>query len=167
MGSGKSTIGKNLASSLGFPFLDLDHHFEERYRISILDFFDKYDENLFRSMERDLLHETIAFDDVMISTGGGTPCFFDNMNFIRQHGIAVYICWPADLLAERLQNLRKKRPILKDVDPEFLPEKISEHLAEREFFYSQADIIIDAGDFSPQQLTEILLKKLAGFRDRG
>lgn len=167
MGSGKSTVGKNLASCLGFQFLDLDHHFEERYRISILDFFDKYDENLFRSMERDLLHETGEFDDVLISTGGGTACFFDNMKFIREHGIAIYIRWPAGMLAERLQNLRKKRPILKDLDPESLPEKISEQLAEREFFYGQADIIIDAGAFSPQQLTEILLKKIADFTDRG
>ncbi len=163
MGSGKSTIGKQLASRLGYPFLDLDQHFEERYRISIIDFFEKYGELLFRNLERDLLHETRVFDDILISTGGGTPCSFDNMKFIRDYGIAVYIRWPVKLLAERLQNLKKKRPILKDLDPGALQEKIKEHLAEREPFYNQADIVIDAGDLSQPQLIEILLKKMEEF----
>ena len=82
MASGKSNLGQLLAEKLGYSFIDLDYLFEERFRISVLDFFEKYDEDGFRKIERSILHETLEQDDVVISTGGGTPCFFDNMHFI-------------------------------------------------------------------------------------
>src|ERR1039457_4700587 len=90
MGSGKSRTGSEVASLLNWQFTDLDDLFEERYKISVLDFFEKYDEASFRNIERNLLHDTIDNDNIIISTGGGTACSFDNMDFINLHGTSVY-----------------------------------------------------------------------------
>jgi len=85
MGSGKSRTGGEVAAKMDWRFTDMDDLFEEKYRISVLDFFEKYDENSFRNIERKLLHETILEDNMIIATGGGTPCFFDNMDFINNN----------------------------------------------------------------------------------
>ena len=141
MASGKSNLGRILAGKLGYRFIDLDWLFEERYRISVLDFFEKYDELVFRKIERLLLHETIDLEDVVISTGGGTPCFYDNMDFIRQAGLSVYLLWDVPALVGRLKMVKRKRPLLKDIPPAELEEKVSAQLAQRGFFYNQADIV--------------------------
>ena len=82
MASGKSNLGQILAEKLDYSFVDLDYLFEERFRISVFDFFEKYDEDGFRKIEKSLLQETTGWDDVVVATGGGTPCFFDNMRVI-------------------------------------------------------------------------------------
>ena len=84
MASGKSNLGQILAEKLGYAFVDLDYLFEERFRIRVLDFFEKYDEKGFRTIEQSLLHETTGWDNMVIATGGGTPCFFDNMDVISK-----------------------------------------------------------------------------------
>jgi shikimate kinase len=140
MASGKSNIGRLLAEKLGYDFLDLDHVFEERYRISVPDFFDKYDEKAFRYLERLILHDTVKHDNVVIATGGGTPCFFNNMQFIRKSGFSVYLSLPVQSLVKRLAALRRKRPLLKHIPASELAAKVTAHLAEREQFYNLADI---------------------------
>ena len=112
------------------------------FRISVLDFFDKYDEQAFRTIEQSLLHETIQHDRVVISTGGGTPCFFDNMEFIRHSGISLYLNWEVPALVRRLKTVRRKRPLLKDIPPAALEKKVIEQLIQREFYYNQADIVV-------------------------
>jgi shikimate kinase len=143
MASGKSNLGRQLAEKLGFSFIDLDYVFEERFRISVLDFFEKYDEAGFRKIEQSLLHETTTFNNVVISTGGGTPCYFDNMHLIKKSGISLYLHWTIPTLVERLKHVKRKRPLLKDIPAEELQDKVTKHLTEREFYYNQADYTID------------------------
>jgi len=145
MASGKSQVGVDLAGRIGFSFIDLDDLFEESYRISIYDFFEKYNERNFRKIEQKLLLETENLARTVISTGGGTPCFFDNMEFIRRSGYSVYLRWEVTDLVSRLAKVRRKRPVLKEFSGKDLRESVALHLREREFFYNQADYIFDAG----------------------
>ena len=108
MGSGKTRTGKLLARAMHYEFMDIDELFEQRYRISIQDFFRKYDEQLFRKLEHQLLSETILRDQVVYSMGGGTPCFYDNMDMLNRFGLTVYIRMPALALFRRLQESKKK-----------------------------------------------------------
>ncbi len=146
MASGKSNLGQLLAARLNYGFIDLDYLFEERYKVSVIDFFEKYDEESFRKIERILLHETSCLHNTIISTGGGTPCYFDNMDFIRGAGLSVYLHWEVEPLVSRLRQVRRQRPLLKNVDPENLAGKVTAHLAEREMFYRQADYQFEAAD---------------------
>lgn len=158
MASGKSSLGRQLAKMLGFAFHDLDTMFEDRYRIGIADFFDRYDEEAFRSLEQKILIESTALSNAVIATGGGTPCFFDNMGIIRESGVSVYLKWPAGLLAERLKRVRKKRPLLAGIPPEDLEGFITRHLLDREVYYSQARFIIDGARPNIPQLAEVIRK---------
>lgn len=161
MASGKSKLGQDLSVSLGFDFLDLDEMFEERYHISILDFFEKYDEQSFRGIERELLHETAGSERVVIATGGGTPCFYDNMSFILNHGLSVYLYWEAECLSERLIQVRRKRPLIKDLTgPAGMVTFIQKHLKEREVYYKQAGYIFDAQNGNYSDLTAWIKSEL-------
>ena len=90
-GSGKSTIAKKIANRLHYQFVDMDHLFESKYKLSIPDFFKKYGEEVFRKSEHVLLKEVIQQEKVVISTGGGTPCFHGNMELIMENGFSIYI----------------------------------------------------------------------------
>ena len=143
MASGKTKIGREMSKISGLGFADIDDLFEEKYRISIPDFFDKYGESLFRQLEQQVLIQTAILDNMVISTGGGTPCFFDNMDFILQNGHSVYLKLPAAALVNRLKSIRKQRPLLKDLKSEELESFITGQLKTREPFYSRAEITID------------------------
>ena len=138
MGSGKSSLGRRLSGLLHTGFLDLDEVFEHRYRIRVYDFFGKYGEDNFRKIERELLLETAQTEHLIISTGGGAPCFFENMRFIKENGISVYLRMTSGELAVRLKSVRKKRPLIKDLSPGELGEWISSQLKIREVYYLQA-----------------------------
>jgi shikimate kinase len=144
MASGKSNLGKLLSEKLGYSFLDLDDLFEERFRISVFDFFEKYNENEFRKIEEALLLETVGHDDVVISTGGGTPCFFENMQFIRKAGLSIYLQWQIPALVNRLRKVKRKRPLLSDIPADELEERVMKQLAQRDLYYNQANLTIDA-----------------------
>lgn len=156
MASGKSRIGKILAEHTGYDFLDLDEQFEARYRISVLDFFSKYGEALFRELEHKLLLETESLDKTIISTGGGAPCFHDNLSLILQYGTSVYLRMPAQELARRIEKTRKKRPLLYRVEAGNLLTTIQHHLQEREFFYRQANYIVDGPEYPLTKLLELI-----------
>jgi shikimate kinase len=156
MASGKSKLGRILANKLGFGFIDLDYLFEERFRISVLDFFEKYDEQVFRNIERTLLLETSVLEDVVISTGGGTPCFFDNMNIILNSGISVYLYWDSPVLVSRLKLVKRKRPLLNDLTQAELEQKVNDHLMQRGQFYNQADLVIDGMSFDVEKVLEMI-----------
>jgi len=143
MASGKTRTGRKLARLLDYSFNDTDDLFESKYKITIHDFFDKYGEDLFRQLEQKVLLETRDLDNTVISTGGGTPCFFDNMEFIRDSGISVYLKLPAPALASRLKVVRKKRPLLKGMTAAQVNEFVEVQLKEREEFYSRADIVAE------------------------
>jgi shikimate kinase len=141
MVSGKTHLGMQLSALLGYAFTDLDELFEAHFHISIPDFFSKYQEAGFRKLEAEVLRETGRMERTVIATGGGTPCFGDNMSWIRSSGRSVYLRLEPELLASRLLKVKKYRPVLSHVpDPE-LPEFVRKHLSEREFYYLQADIV--------------------------
>ena len=156
MASGKSHLGKELSELTGYPNIDLDDIFEERYRISVNDFFDKYDEISFRRLEQELLLETESLPNAVVSTGGGTPCFFRNMEFIKINGVSIYLRVNVRILAERLQNVKRKRPLLKKVEPGEMEMIVKKQLEEREPFYLQADHVIEAQKVDPEFIMKLI-----------
>ncbi len=138
MGSGKSTAGKQIARLLGYAFIDLDRAFEETYRISIMDFFDKYDEEAFRLIERKLLQSTFSLQSHVISTGGGTACYSDNIQLINQNGLSVYIQMHQNSLFDRLKNAKRPRPRISDMNDEELMLQIECDMQQREKLYNLA-----------------------------
>ena len=143
MGAGKTTIGKALSQSLALPFYDLDWYVEERYRRTIPQIFAENGEDGFREIERKVLHEVAEFEDVIISCGGGTPCFFDNMEYMNRQAQTVYLQASPDVLFRHLKMGKVKRPLLKDKTEEEMKQYIRASLAQREPFYRQAKYTIN------------------------
>ncbi|MBQ5663239.1 MAG: shikimate kinase [Bacteroidaceae bacterium] len=139
MGSGKTTLGRALAKALGLTFIDLDNYIELRYCKSINQIFAERGEDGFRNIERTLLHEVCEFEDVIISSGGGTPCFFDNIDYMNAQGTTIYLQVPNDRLLTRLKIARNRRPLLKDKNDEEIEQFIAEQIQRREPFYTKAD----------------------------
>lgn len=156
---GKSTIGKKLARALGYDFVDTDDLFEERYHISIPQFFEKYSEKLFRELERDVLLSTFNLKQTVISTGGGTACSTENINYIKQNGISVFLESDIDTIMSRLRFSQKERPVLNRIPEKELQTFIQNQLAERTIFYQQADIIFPAKNVNIESLKEIIWNK--------
>jgi shikimate kinase len=146
MGSGKSTAGKKLASRLKWKFIDLDEKIEKMTGMKIRDIFSDRGEAFFRATESEALHGMASESNAVISTGGGTPCFGDNMNFMLRTGLTVYLRMTPDKLKSRLADSSDHRPLLKDIGKEDLEEYIATKLSEREKWYSKAEIIVDGSD---------------------
>ena len=142
MGCGKSTIGWKLADLLSLNFIDLDKYIEERYFKTIPVIFEEEGENGFRDKERLTLTEVSQFEDVVVGTGGGTPCFFDNMDLMNQTGITVYISPDIDTLANRILKSKNERPLIAGKSREELLAFIDDALKKRSPFYEKAKIII-------------------------
>lgn len=141
---GKTTIGRRLANELGYPFVDLDQQFEAHYHTTIPIFFHKYGEEAFRKLEQLMLHNTSQLNNAVISTGGGTPCHFDNIDWINRHGISIYLNVTLDILLQRASNSKKQRPILANKSPEERQTFIQQQLQQRLPYYTQAHITIPA-----------------------
>jgi shikimate kinase len=143
MGAGKTTVGKALAKELGMQFYDLDWYIENRRRKKVAQIFAEVGEEGFRKIEHNMLHEVAEFEDVIISCGGGTPCFFDNMDYLNQQGDVVYLKATPETLYKHLMMAKVERPLLKDKSPEELIAYITEHLKERSPFYEKARYSLD------------------------
>lgn len=141
MGSGKTTVGKLLAKSLSLEFIDLDVYIENKQRKSIATLFEEKGEEMFRRIESQALQEVATFEDVLISTGGGAPCYFDNMALMNRVGTTVYIEASPEELAARLQASKTVRPLIAGKSREELIPFIREHLAQRERYYQSAHIV--------------------------
>lgn len=154
MGSGKTTLGRKLANHLQRTFIDLDHLIVERVGMSIPDYFEKHGEEKFRILESEVLKEQTG-SDVVVSTGGGSPCYFDNMDWILSQGIAVYLQLSPKALHARLQQSKiDKRPALQGLNGEALRLFIEEKLAQRESFYKRAHLHIDQLNTSVEMLSQ-------------
>ncbi len=143
MGAGKTTIGKQLAKELGVTFYDLDWYIETRMRKRVPEIFAERGEEGFRTIERNMLHEVAEFENVVISCGGGTPCFFDNMEYLNQQGTVVYLKCTPDVLFQHLKMGKGVRPLLAGKNDEELRAFITEQLAKREEYYLKANNVID------------------------
>ena len=143
MGAGKTTVGKALAKELGVMFYDLDWYIESRMRKTVKQIFDEIGEEGFRKIERNMLHEVAEFENVVVSCGGGTPCFFDNMDYMNQLGETIYLKASPETLHTHLKMGKGVRPLLLNKTPEEVEIFIREQLKLREPFYNKAKHIID------------------------
>lgn len=156
MGAGKTTAARRLAQRMGWEVVDTDALFEEKYKISVNDFFNKYDEPLYRKLESEVLKATESLDHVVVSTGGGTACFFDNMDWMNQHGLTVFLRISPQAAVDRVIHSRHKRPLVEGKSEEELTEFVSQHYASRLPFYEQARITAKSEDFDIERLMEAI-----------
>jgi len=156
MGSGKTTLGRKLAARMNYEFIDLDHKLEQQVELSIAEYFTLFGEDAFRKLEKDVLRRTPYPENAVISTGGGLPCYFDNMDWMKANGTVVYLKLPPKTLADRLENGKEERPLLQDKHGDALVAFIEQKLAEREGFYSQANIVADGLSLTAEKLESIL-----------
>ena len=155
MGAGKSTAARRLANRLGWEVADTDAMFEEKYRISVNDFFSKYDENLYRKkLESEILKSTESLENVVVSTGGGTACFYDNMAWMNAHGLTVFLSISPKAAVDRLLISKKKRPLAQGKTEAELLEYVEQHYAARLPFYEQAKITAKAENLDIDELIE-------------
>ena len=143
MGAGKTTVGRALAKDLGLQFYDLDWYIESRRHKTVPQLFSEVGEEGFRTIEHNMLHEVAEFEDVVISCGGGTPCFFDNMDYMNQQGQVVYLRCEPEVLKGHLLMGKSVRPLLLGKTREELLVFIKEQLKQREPYYSQARHILN------------------------
>lgn len=163
MGSGKSTVGKNLSNVLGFDFIDLDAYIEQKENQAIADIFKSRGEIYFRKKESFYLNEVLEKRNVVISLGGGTPCYGANMHHIltNENSKSIYLKLSIPNLVVRLNNETSKRPLISHLSTdEELVEFIGKHLFERSPFYNQAGLTISADSKTVDELTEEIVSKL-------
>jgi shikimate kinase len=160
MGAGKTTVGKALAKEMGLQFYDLDWYIESRRRKTVPQLFAELGEEGFRKIERNMLHEVAEFEDVIISCGGGTPCFFDNIDYMNQQGEVVYLRCQPEVLQKHLMMGKTERPLLKGKSPEELNAYIKEHLQEREPFYNKARYTLDVSLMDNYEKIKITIEQL-------
>ncbi len=143
MCAGKTTVGKALAKELGRTFYDLDWYVEERFHKKVPQIFTEEGEDRFRDLERRMLHEVAEFENIVLSCGGGTPCHFDNMDYMNSVAETYYLKATPETLIRHIAISRGERPLLKGKSPDELREFVSAQLAEREPYYEKAQHIVD------------------------
>ena len=158
MYSGKTTVGHKLAQQLDYQWFDLDQYFEAYFRTSIPIFFKRYGEDAFRKLEQKLLHTTADLDNTVISTGGGTPCYFDNMTWINQHGVSVYFDVSTETLLRRIAVSKRLnfRPVLADKTEAERATFIQQQLDQRLPYYKKAKIIFPADQPDISRLVQLV-----------
>lgn len=156
MGAGKSTTARRLAQKLGFEANDTDSLFEARFKVSVNDFFGKYDEALFRKLETQMLQSTANLENTVIATGGGTPCFNDNMQWMNQHGITIFLKISPLTAVNRILNSKKKRPLAENKSEDELSDFVQKHYAARMPFYEQAHYTVKGENCDIDALVKLI-----------
>ena len=162
MGAGKTTLGKAFARRMGLEFIDLDWYIEERFHRSIPQLFAERGEEGFRLLERNMLHEAGEFENVVISVGGGTPCFFDNMDYMNRQGMTVFLDVNTDVLFRRLRVATQQRPILQGKTDEELREFIGKTLTNRMPHYQKARYTFDGSRLEDRSQIAESVNRLQG-----
>lgn len=156
MGCGKSTLGRRLAKHAGLQFVDMDSYIEERNCRSVAQIFSDEGEEGFRIKERKALEELSEFSDVVVATGGGAPCFYDNMALMNKTGKTIFMNIDSDILASRLLSSKTTRPLIKGKSKEELMKFISETLNKRIGFYQQAQYQITRPDIDLNDVLKMI-----------
>lgn len=159
MGSGKSTVGKELASRLGWKFIDLDEVIIERSGLTIPEIFRRYGEHTFRQLESSALVSTVEMSQVIVATGGGAPCFNDNIDVLTANGLTIFLNGSIDTIVNRIRADSSVRPIVASKSKNELRSFIEDHLAARLTFYKQANITVDI-DQSISEIVDEILEKI-------
>lgn len=152
-------MGRTLASELNLTFIDLDSFLEEKYFRTIPQIFAEEGEERFRKKERNVLEEVCSFDNVIVATGGGAPCFFDNMDLMNESGFCVFLDVEISSLVNRLIHAKTERPLIKGKSPEELREFIEGLLAKRRPFYEKARYILKGSEITSAQIIDLLSDK--------
>jgi len=160
MGAGKTTVGRTLAQELNMTFYDLDWYIESRMRKTVKEIFDERGEEGFRLIEHNLLHEVAEFEDVIISCGGGAPCFYDNIDYMNQQGDTVYLKATPEVLYGHLKMGKSVRPLLQNKTSEEVKVFINEQLQVRDPFYSKAKYTLDVNLMDNYEKIKIFVTKL-------
>lgn len=156
MGSGKSTLGRHLAHQTGMSFIDLDKYIEERNCRSVSQIFALEGETAFREKEHKALLEISEFDNIVVATGGGAPCFFDNMDRMNQTGITLFLDIETQVIAKRLTSSKTERPLIKGKSRQELIDFIHKNLEIRRPFYEKSHFRITGPDLNTEAILEIL-----------
>lgn len=156
MGSGKSHWGKLWATAGHWPFYDLDAMIEADVQKSIEQIFEQDGEPYFRMKETVALHSTLAFEKAIISCGGGTACFHDNMDWMNHHGMTVYLSASPQMLLDNIMKEGNNRPLLKKINPAELLFFIQQKLEERLPFYHRSTLTLHAEDLNGQSLQQLM-----------
>lgn len=160
MGSGKTYTGKRIAQAMNFDFLDLDELITDKEQMSIAQIFDKVGEGGFRKAERSALLSCVSLDKTIIATGGGTPCFFDNLEWMKSNGIVIYLEAAPNLLVSRLRGEMAHRPLIAGMEDEELHSFIQQKLEERSSFYEKSHIIYEQSTVSTSLSTNDLVDEI-------
>lgn len=161
MGSGKSHISKILSEKLNFKLIDLDKEISRRNKLTIPEIFEKKGEIYFRKLERETLEEILASqENVILSLGGGTPVYYNNMEIINHNSKSVFLRASVGTLSERLLKQKEKRPLIANISDENLPEFIAKHLFERNEFYNKAQASIITDNRTPEDIVDEIIEKL-------
>ena len=166
MGSGKSTVGEKLAKKMGYAFADIDQLIETKTNLTIPALFETHGEAFFRETEKEILHTTFSLKNTVVSCGGGTPCFFDNMQQMRANGLTVYLKLTAGSLFHRLAPGKTKRPLIAAMPDLQLMEFIMNELHKREVFYETADLVVKGENLKTDELAGLIIASLPP-SDRG
>ena len=156
MGSGKSTLGAQLARRLDYHFVDMDQLIEDTAEMSIPEIFDEHGEEVFRKWEHDILQERCQGENMVVSTGGGVPCHSGLMDLMNSNGTTIYLKLSPETLLSRLIKSRTERPLIKGKSEKELREFIKSKLKEREEFYMQASKVVDGLNMTAESLARLL-----------
>ncbi len=156
MGCGKTTLGKKLAKHLNYNFIDLDSYIEKTTNKTITEIFENKGEKTFRIVEKESLMEVCKKDNLVIATGGGTPCFFDNMQKILDSGKAIYLKMEIEDLLERLETEKSQRPLIENKSAKELENFIRNKLSEREYFYKKSNYILQGKSICEKEIQNLI-----------
>ena len=156
MGCGKTTLGKRLAKNLNYNFIDLDNYIEKTTNKTITEIFENKGEKKFRIVEKESLMEVCKKDNLVIATGGGTPCFFDNMQKILDSGKAIYLKMEIEDLLERLETEKSQRPLIENKSAKELENFIRNKLSEREYFYKKSNYILQGKSICEKEIQNLI-----------
>jgi shikimate kinase len=156
MGSGKTTLGKQLAKRLGYCFIDQDEVIENKFQMSVSEIFAKYGEEKFRETENNVLKEIIKNTGCIVATGGGAPCFHDNLQLMNTNGFTIYLKVDPEVIVQRLKDTHNLRPLVRNKTEKELLDYTRQMLTERTPFYSAAKLILYSKDLTVDDIFRAL-----------